>query len=812
MAASVKPKHAIPHLILSAVLLWANWPLLQSLERVTGCDDWTMRAARHAAFRESLLRFRQFPLRTPYFGGGYPSFADPEDSSLNPLTLLTVIFGEVAGLKLVAMAFHAAGAFGVYWLCFSVEGCGAPGALIAAVLFACGTWLPSRHFSGNTEEMQYMMLPWLLLLLHRSRRSLRWTCALSVVLALMLTDGKLCWAVIVLGLAFFALWDGVGFEKPRRLCFDATLARRLVTAVLLAVILAAVKTLPVIELLTVPRPSVPYTFTTHAHAYSPGFVKAAPGLTLAQELIRPHIFPPSYDASGCYAGPLALAVAALCGVLTLRASARWLAVAGLAFWLAMAHEAPFDLLRLLCALPVFANINLPVKYFDFFIFLALCVLWGRLPGILRRWLGTRAAAWAAVSIAAINVAPAASVVREINSVCFRVPQFAVERVTFHHVRGVQIVRSSPRPSQVLMYPNVRRGVGTLDSFLPIRVSERAAPRFLIHRNGGATRNSAYRGETYFDRPGNRAEIELFTPNRIHVRVDVFAPGRLIVNQNFERHWKANAGRCVSADGVLAVDLAKTGTYVVRFRYAPTSFYAGLAVSLIAFGILFSVLARRRPVWLARALDRHGPTATVRLPMAVRVRHVALAAATVWVMAMTLGPLWARTIGATWRAEDAVYEGQSALDLGQRHHAIALFREALRIRPDHSLSRIRLGQSLAAVGAFEAAAAELRRAARAPGTQTAAEAALATTLGTLGRRDEAAAACQRSLQANPYQPNVWAYLAALRAAKGQTDSALSAVARSVELGFSRRSAWLSRREFDTLRGDPRFVKLLGETEE
>jgi len=527
---------------------------------------------------------------------------------------------------------------------------------------------------------------------------------------------------------------------------------------------------------------------------------------LLLDTLSPVIDASSYDANGAYAGPIALAIAVLCGVLTWRTTARWLVLAIMAVWLSMGYYAPIDLLRFLCQLPVLSAINLPIKYFNFFLFLSVCVLWGRLPSLLRRRMGAGLAAWTAAGVAAANLIPSGAFVRMIHSECYTQTPPAVKSNSFYHVRGLQMRRGSPRPAQAQMYFNFLRGVGTLDSLLPVRVSERAVPRLLVHPNSIEARNSRYRGEVYFKRPVNRAHLMLFTPNRIDIRVDAFAPGRLIVNQNFERCWHSNEGACACADGVLAIDLASTGTYVVTLRYEPRSFYLGAAISVATLVSMLLLLGPWRRCWIARRMHGGGPSVAVRIPGTAGVWPVVGVGACVWIASTALGVLWPQTVGRKWHAEDAVAAGKAALDLGQLDHAISLFREALAVRPGDSLTRIRLGRALLKLGALRVAIVELRQADRAPGAQAAANATLATAFGALGRRKEAIDACNRSLRADPYQPSVWAYLSAMYAVARERQLALSAAKRAVELGFTDGAAWFSRPEFGTLRADPAFMKL------
>ncbi|MET0624954.1 MAG: YfhO family protein [Pyrinomonadaceae bacterium] len=85
--------------------------------------------------------------------------------------------------------------------------------------------------------------------------------------------------------------------------------------------------------------------------------------------------------------------------------------------------------------------------------------------------------------------------------------------------------------------------------------------------------------------GGSAEVFRYEPNRVDVRTKAAAPSVLVVAENFYPGWRAYLdGRRVD---MLRVNYAQRGVLVpageheVSFRYRPASFYAGLALSLLA---------------------------------------------------------------------------------------------------------------------------------------------------------------------------------------------------------------------------------------
>ena len=94
-----------------------------------------------------------------------------------------------------------------------------------------------------------------------------------------------------------------------------------------------------------------------------------------------------------------------------------------------------------------------------------------------------------------------------------------------------------------------------------------------------------------------AVLPLSASQRI-VTVDLKSPTVLLVNSNWNEHWKVDHGNVIKVAGQLAVDLAglPPGRHTLHIRYAPRSFAIGAvltALSLPLFGLLF-FRARRRP--------------------------------------------------------------------------------------------------------------------------------------------------------------------------------------------------------------------------
>jgi hypothetical protein len=87
----------------------------------------------------------------------------------------------------------------------------------------------------------------------------------------------------------------------------------------------------------------------------------------------------------------------------------------------------------------------------------------------------------------------------------------------------------------------------------------------------------------------------WSPGRIVAQVDLVRPTDLLVNQNWNEHWRSDGGEVRAVAGRLAVRLP-AGRREITLRYRPRSFVVGAAVSAAAWvAALALFLSRRRAV-------------------------------------------------------------------------------------------------------------------------------------------------------------------------------------------------------------------------
>ena len=609
--------------------------------------DWFIAATHDAMARDTVLNHGQLPLRSHLVGGGYPVIGHPSDGSYSPFILTSLLLGERTGLKLNLILCLFLGGLGVFFLSRDILRIPGRGPLLAALAFVLAGWHPSRTLVGYYEATFYLLFPLMLHLILLAGRAYR-----HLVLAVALSCA--CLMQVLGGAAAFGLWAAthllVGLRRPEHREPGRVRALAMLTLVLgLAVLLGAVKFVPAMDLMgrgtmdrmpekllrALPSGSLDQavykrTFNYYTTYRSPAvtghldFFYSSPG-ALLESLVTPVALDNSYELREegdlrvmqpeypyINVGYLVLGLGLL-GLLLRLPATRSSAVALLLFVLInFGWHAPVDLFRLLAYLPLVNEMARPIQYFNFFIYVELVLLAGAgfawLEARLRP--GWRQAALLLLCLGALVPSALDNAARYRQA--FRLPMPEVARAAaFHQVKlDNDYLREQHAEGYGNTYLNVRRGVGSIVWDSNIKMPENARPSHIVDEHGLIRVNPLYRGEAWFNEPGNVVGRVNITPNRLEVQVKAKAPGVLYINQNHDDAWTVARGGTLLAEGaeprgVASEVLGESGLLRVRvpaggglvvLTYAPAPFYAGLAISLITLAALLLLGRFRRRWW------------------------------------------------------------------------------------------------------------------------------------------------------------------------------------------------------------------------
>ena len=572
--------------LIVGVVTLASIPALTSGDRLNANNDFFQYASRHEAVRKSVVEYHTWPLRSHWLGGGYPTLGDPEDATLNPLVLLSALFGPVMGLKLIGYLALLVGGLSTYALGRHVLGYTRWGALFSGLVFGCSLFVPLRIQDGNPNEVYAAFLPLCLLLIGLVCRGRKFAIVvLPFVFYTMLSDGKLTYfmAMLFVGvLCLMALVPPLDSFGERRV--DYRPLKFFLLALGLTFLLGMARILPAQELINHKGGLGNIDLFYHPKTYRPEGVFAYEFDQLWQELVGWR------GRTGLVTiGWIPVTLTGIALLAFWRRTLAWGVNLLLFSWLILAHNAGFDLLKLLWHLPIFSALYRPYKYFSFQIAFTFAVVAGHCFVLLKqlrpRWL-EHLIAVVLVGFSLGFLYPAMTKIQR-ETYRMEMPELSLTAETeFFNVQGQGLERSRKEPISALAYFNLLRNVGTVDWYTGIPIEENAIPKYFVDKTGKEIPNPAYRGEAFL-LEGEGAVDAVFQPNSIALQVTVRAPAILIVNQNYHRAWRTSRGELFNRDGLLALRLSDVGDFTISLRYVPVSFYAGLVVSLITLlGLAF----------------------------------------------------------------------------------------------------------------------------------------------------------------------------------------------------------------------------------
>ena len=579
-------KDIIALILIAVVITLSSISPLSSGNKVNFNDDFLYYAGMHESVRKSVVEYHTFPTRSFWIGGGIPTIGNPEDPTLNPMTLITTVFGSIIGLKIITFLSLLIGGLSTYLLARYILGYTRWGALFSGLIFGLCVYVPFRIYDGNVNDIYVTFLPLCLLLIGLACRGQKSALLiLSFVFYIMISDGKLTAVMTFLYLGILCLLDVIplfnifGMKKLERVNIKPL--KVLLLALAVTFFVGMLRILPSLELIATKGGLGGNFLWYQSNMYNPSGVVTFKQLW--QYLIcygtRLHVL-----NIGLFPVLLALSVFFIFP----RKAFPWGVTIFLFGWLTLAYNAPVDLFKLLWSLPIFKLITKPFKYFTCQIVFTFAIVAGQffwvLAKIRPRWM-EHVLAILLISISVLFLFPRSYAIQK-NTYTYDIPaKYLVKETEFYNVMGKDISRFRIEPLNSIIYTNIVRNVGTIDT--PINIGEKAVPKYFVNANGTYIPNYKYRGEAYFNDSMNSAEAA-FRPNSIVVQVNLQKPDTLIINQNYHRDWHTDHGMVFEKNGLIALKLNEPGSYKVTMRYISRSFFAGLAVSFLSLIMLIAV--------------------------------------------------------------------------------------------------------------------------------------------------------------------------------------------------------------------------------
>lgn len=538
-----------------------------------GQMDWDQFVSWNAIGRDSLLRFRQFPLWNPYVNGGNVLFAHPHSPFLSPFYIFVIIFGAYIGLKIQIFLYLFIGLLGMYALCRHYK-LTPKASFFSAVLFMLNSVYALHVTEGHTEWLVMALLPWLFYFFLKSLQNVPYVIASVGVLSLILLNGSVdVFSIAVAFMLVYAAFKSFSVRSLRPL---------MVMSGILAgtALFCAVKLLPMLEFLhqfpryTIDNSGTPWNIlvrillSRHQVAYDLYYIDQTQKMGI-QYL---------WHEYGAYIGVIPL-VMVICGMVKTFKS-RWPFVcSGIVFlFIALGRNAPVNVWLLLHCFPFWDSQKVPSRYILGFMFVA-SLMAGYAFSYFEEWMNVlsvkkyRLFKYVPVLILLFVVCDLFAVNRPIFEHAFTIKPFAVKREQAFIQRCRKAVLFENGTSRSSIYPVFLSNSGILEAYEVVKVKSEGVRAF---------GEEGYRGEVFLAGGRGDADVAFFSPNKVVINVQARQPDILVMNQNYYTGWRVlSAGPSYPAepyDGMVSTPVP-AGKAVYEFYYLPRSFLLGLAVSL-----------------------------------------------------------------------------------------------------------------------------------------------------------------------------------------------------------------------------------------
>jgi len=561
-----------------------------------GLSDWDNQLFYHGAAVRTVLDYGQFPLWNPYHCGGVPMLASPEISFLAPPFVFDLLFGEVAGVKLMVVFYAVLGMWGMYFLSRTL-GFGAVSSFVPPAVFMASSWFTLRVTEGHTGFLPFALLPFVTAFFLRALSSGGFRQALRPIAAAAFF---MAWTIFAGGIYPFI---GMSIFLAALCLLRMISGRSLFPAVLLAVMmfftfaLSAVKSVPQYEFISAfPRK----TEATQHHSAS---IMASSLLSRNQRVttqapefyMAPGEDPEAYSKAfwrgerpwgfqeyGAFVGVSTVLLLAA-GLYFFRQLWHWYLLAVFSLLLSMGDFAPLNVWALIRHLPVLGSLHGPSRVTVLFVFSASVIagfVASRIESLKKPVSGVAAKALSGVIAAAVFM-ELATVSAPVLLDAFPKPAYDLRpNENFTH-----LVAAEPTATN---YPHFLRNEGVLNCYESQHPPTKAVP----FGDDSGRKNPGYMGEAFFASGRAGAKVVYFSPNRVVVDIEPGAADTLVLNQNFFKGWKAGGKDAVDHWGLVGARVAP-GEKQVVFRYSPASFKAGLAISAVSFVVLGFIVLRPR---------------------------------------------------------------------------------------------------------------------------------------------------------------------------------------------------------------------------
>lgn len=606
-----KNKGIISLSLIAIIFFWFYVPLLKDIDLPVEDDDYFRSYYRLGLLRKIVFEYRQFPLRNPFLSGGFPIWGDPNIFALNPFYIFVILFGEVAGIRLVIFFLLLFCAGGMFYLTRYVLKYDYLGSVFSSLVFILCGWGIRQIENGNYAQIYYYLLPWALAFFIKSTSEKRFMIFTGLFLSLILLEAVLIVIPVILFLFIYACLQFKMSLKNGKPIIDISYVKSLSLILLFTFFLSAIKIIPLIDALRMRPENYIHFDGEHSYAFS-SHVSRFYGYAMDFPRLFKVLLNGSCDElGGMYLGIIPCGFFLLSSIVFFRKNWRYLVLLGIFIIISFGSNSPVDLFKLIwSAHPFMHSVYKLHKYFGFFIFFPISLIGGRIFSLH----AYNSKFQFNIKLILFFFAAAGIIIMYITN---------QKMLTFQYMRDFKVEESSsffqvrvkkyritapfhdamedidPEKISRFYWLSMLQGFGVANNILganSLDIRENIVPKHLIDNKSyneriqskssdpmkGREINPLYRGEVFFLKSDNSADFHYFSPNTLEITVRIGnAPDILIINQRYDAGWRCDWGKLTNWNGLLGIELKEPGEHSVRLKYAPIPFLLGLGISISA---------------------------------------------------------------------------------------------------------------------------------------------------------------------------------------------------------------------------------------
>jgi len=544
-------------------------------------------------YYRSIIKDHTLPFWGCFLGGGFFNLTCPDDMTFNPFSLLVLTFGVLKGINLHYYLMYLLGALSMFYLARFVLKYNIAGSIYSGLVFSMCGFFPLMQMKGFIFARETVFLPLLTAFFLKAASSNRYILLVALLLSFFLMQTGLYFAIVVLFLFILSLLSSFFYESGR--IFQKK--RYMVIffgSLIICLCLSIWKIFLLFDFLKIDSGRLEGT-------YPQCIERANTVLSLINNLVSPE-----NSSRYMYIGWVPLLLGLVSGLILFKKVWKWVVILLVFCVLSLGHNSFVDLHYLLWHLPIFNAIDEPDKYYGLIIIFSISLLAGSFFTIIKKFFPNRRG----VFVSGILI-----IFTFFNLLLINGPYFNIYKATliinnqpgkFQQAKMINYQEGDDTGMAVLAFSLYLKGIGVLnqryDRYFQKLNNKNISSKYFIMPEyvflSPSTKlisiaNPSYKGEVFFRKDENKAELLSITPQDIKIDVNLKSRDRLVINQNYSKWWRSRQGSVSNNNGLLSVSLDKLGDYEVNLYFVPFNFYAGIGVSILSIISLGFALLRRK---------------------------------------------------------------------------------------------------------------------------------------------------------------------------------------------------------------------------